>query len=84
MQNNSIEISFSADFCIDEDKLDFIISGLGNKRQEQILKVSPLLYDYIYTKAETVHYKNRESTFCSIPIEVDWNLTDYDYKFENK
>lgn len=84
MLNNTIKVSVSAGFCIDEDELNLIISGLGKKRQKQILKVSPLLYNYLCAKVETIHYEDELPNFFSIPIELDWDLTDYNYKFENK
>lgn len=79
MQNNAISAAFN------EEEFNQLLINIGIKEQK-VLKVSPYLYAYLSIQIEkVVKYKdNILPTFCSVPVELDWNLTDYNYKFENK
>ena len=79
MLNNAISAAFN-----EKDFNQFLTNM--EKKERKVLKVSPSLYAYLSTQIEKiVKYKdNILPTFCSVPIELDWDLTDYDYKFENK
>ena len=84
--NNKNSVTFKLQF---EDKEEFedFLKNLGVRRVDKVLKVSPDLHAYLESKCQMTHYKDNNTmlwNYFNIPVEIDWNLTDYNYRFEEK